>query len=125
MQRDGELDGSERCAGVAANARHGFENVITNLVGYVPKLFNWKRAQVGRRVNTLKKTHCGRIVLQSPFFVTHAAFHLLPSHALGIAKYSAAGKLSTEICRGGPLWPPPRVRNEGRPRRVAPTRNSP
>ena len=40
VQRDGELDGAERRAGMAAHSRHRFEYVSANLVGYGSKLIS-------------------------------------------------------------------------------------
>jgi hypothetical protein len=44
MQRDGQLDGTERRTSVAANSRHGFEYIGANFVGDGSKLIGWKSA---------------------------------------------------------------------------------
>ena len=59
---DRQLDGPERCSGVAADACHGFENVTANFVGDFLELIDFELPQIRRRVDVLKKFHPREIV---------------------------------------------------------------
>jgi hypothetical protein len=51
MKRDGQFHSAQARARVAANARHGFEYVLANIVCDRLQLFGLKAAQVCGRVN--------------------------------------------------------------------------
>src|SRR6185295_19560663 len=102
VQGDRELDGAQRRAGMSADAGHGFENVLTDLICNRLQFLGTQVAQIGGRINVLQKVHgdailarlfCGRhcnatiMDLLPPEFGNCAVMRL--SDSLCIAKYSA------------------------------------
>jgi hypothetical protein len=53
VERDGQLDRSERSARVSADAGHRFQNVLANLCRHILQLICAQAAQIGGRVNIL------------------------------------------------------------------------
>src|SRR6267378_3863496 len=62
VERNGQFNRAQRRAGVSTNARHSFQDVLTNFVGNELQLLQRKSPQISRRVYILKKMHLRGIV---------------------------------------------------------------
>jgi len=62
MKRHGQLNCPQGGAGVAANARHGFQNVLSNFVGNWLQILRRQSPQICWGVYILKKMHLRGIV---------------------------------------------------------------
>src|SRR5947209_7510252 len=117
VQGDGQLDRAQRSAGVAAHARHGFQNVLADFVGGLLQLFGAQAAQVGGRVDLLQEFHRALILTWRARF-----YHRLRDPFEEICCFYAA--LRVNLCpskgRRRALRPLPRayvnIRQPGRPR---------
>ena len=61
MQGHRQFDSPERSTRVPAHARHGFQNVLANLVGYGLQFIRPQPSQVGGRIDLFQQIHCGRL----------------------------------------------------------------